>query len=61
MKITSCRVCRDSSPDAAKRFDSVLGYVCIECHEFLLYADKALRQAGIEVPTAEPNPETEAP
>lgn len=61
MKFTSCRVCRGHSPDATKRFDPVLGYVCAECHAFLLYADKALRQVGIEGTIAEPNPETETP
>lgn len=66
MKITSCRVCRGSSSDTSKRFDPVLGYVCAECHAFLLYADKALRKVGIEgtpsAPTrSTPNPEPETP
>lgn len=48
MKKSACPVCREPVFDLAKRFDETLGYVCKECHGFLLYAEKPLRQVGIE-------------
>lgn len=66
MKKPSCPVCREATPDMAKRFDPVLGYVCPECFHFLQSADKALRKIGIEGVEHSPvrhtsNPEPETP
>lgn len=48
MKKPRCRVCKSVCPEMEKRFDPLFGYCCPSCHGFLLYADKALRKAGIE-------------
>ena len=45
---STCPVCREPVRDMLKRFDETLGYICPDCHGFLLYADKALRKHGIE-------------
>jgi uncharacterized protein YlaI len=38
----------------SKRYDPSLGFLCPECHDFLLYADKRLRRAGIQHVTIRP-------
>ena len=61
---SSCPACMQPCSDMARRFDSVLRFICPECHAFLLYADKALRKVGIEgsaTKADKPNPETETP
>ena len=61
-----CSCCHDWVSDISKRFDAVLGFTCVECHEFSARAEKRLRKVGIEgcaviplrfAPT--PNPETQ--
>jgi len=56
-----CAACKDACSDMARRFDPCLRWVCSPCYEFLQYAEKAMRKAGIEGVIGEPNPETEKP
>jgi hypothetical protein len=50
-----CRVCKDTVDDMAKRYDPCLGYICPECHGFLLHAEKTLKRKGIEGVTIRPH------
>lgn len=49
-----CRICRSETNDLEKRFDPTLGFICAECHGFLIEADKVLCKCGIEGVTIEP-------
>ena len=45
--MTTCPCCREKVPDISKRFDPVLGCICPDCWEFLLYAEIRLSRHGI--------------
>jgi hypothetical protein len=49
-----CRVCKDPVSDISKRYCPVLGFICGECHSFLLHADKVLKRHGIQHVTIRP-------
>lgn len=58
-----CRCCQELVPDASKRLEPCLGFVCVPCFEFLTYTDKALRKVGVEGVAHAPariSPEAEA-
>lgn len=45
---TPCQACGTKVAEITKRFQPTLGFVCPECHEFLLESEKTLKRAGIE-------------
>lgn len=49
-----CRICREPVAEMTKRYDEALGFVCPECHSFLLSAEKVLKRKGIQGVTLKP-------
>jgi hypothetical protein len=62
--VSRCPACREKVQDISKRFDSTLGFTCVECWTFLLYAEIRLSRYGIRGTIASPErftPKTEKP
>lgn len=49
-----CQACRTPVADMSRRFDTVLGFCCTTCFEFLHHAAGTLREVGIEGSATDP-------
>ena len=61
MSKSPCQVCLARVHEITKRFDPLVGYVCVECYEFMGYADKALRKHGVEGSITSPQRQSPKP